>query len=54
MGSVSSKHNIVADKVSEDDSESYSLIDIHAPTANLSVMIIFGLVGVSTGCTDTA
>ena len=46
MGSGSSKHNIVADKVSEDYSESINLINIHAPTANLGVMIICGLVGV--------
>ena len=46
MGSESSKRNIVADKVSEDDSESYNLINIHAPTANLGVVIICGLVGV--------
>ena len=46
MGSGSSKRNIVADKVSEDDSESYNLINIHAPTANLGVMIICGLVAV--------
>ena len=46
MGSESSKRNIVADKVSEDDSESYNLINIHAPTANLGVIIICGLVGV--------
>ena len=46
MGSGSSKRNIVADKVSEDDSESYNLINIHTPTANLGVMIICGLVGV--------
>ena len=45
MGSLTSKRNIVADKVSEDDSENYNLINIHAPTANLGVMIIFGLVG---------
>ena len=46
MGSLSSKRNIVADKVSEDDSENYNLINIHAPTANLGVMIICSLVGV--------
>ena len=46
MGSESSKRNIVVDKVSEDDSDSYNLIKIHAPTANLGVIIFCGLVGV--------
>ena len=46
MGSLSSKRNIVADKVSEDDSENYNLINLPAPTANLGVRIICGLVGV--------
>ena len=46
MGSASSKRNIVADKFSEDDLASYNLINIHAPTANLGVMVICGLVGV--------
>ena len=46
MGSKSSKRNIVADKVTEDDSDSYNFINIHAPTTNLGIVIICGLVGV--------
>ena len=44
MGSQASNKNIVADTMSEDDSESYNYINIHAPTANLGISIIFGLV----------
>ena len=46
MGSESSKRNIIADKVAEDESESYNLINIHGPTAKLGIVIICGLVGV--------
>ena len=44
MGSQTSKRNTVADSLTEDDSESYNLVNIHAPTANLGISIIFGLV----------
>ena len=44
MGSQTSKKNIVADSMTEDDSESYNLVNIHAPTANLGISIIFGFV----------
>ena len=44
MGSQTSKRNIVADSLTEDDSESYNLVNIQAPTANLGISIIFGLV----------
>ena len=30
--------------MTEDDSESYNLVNIHAPTANLEISIVFGLV----------
>ena len=39
MGSQTSKKNIVADTMTEDDS-----VNIHAPTANLGISITFGLV----------
>ena len=44
MGSQTSKKNIVTDSMTEDDSESYNLVNIHAPTANLGISIVFGLV----------
>ena len=44
MGSKTSKRNIVTDNMTEDDSESYNLVNIHAPTANLGISITFGLV----------
>ena len=44
MGSQTSKKNIVADSRTEDDSESYYLVNIHAPTVNLGISIVFGLV----------
>ena len=45
MGSQTSKRNIVADSLTKDDSESYNLVNIHAPTANIGISIICGLVG---------
>ena len=44
MGSQTSKKNIVTDNMTEDDSESYNLVNIHAPTANLGFSIVVGLV----------
>ena len=44
MGSKSSKKNLVTDNMVEDDSESYNLVNIHAPTANLGFSIVGGLV----------
>ena len=44
MGSQTSKKNIVTDSMVEDDSESYNLVNIHAPTANLGFSIVGGLV----------
>ena len=44
MGPNLSKKNIVADSMVEDDSESYNLVNIHAPTANLGFSIVGGLV----------
>ena len=44
MGSQTSKKNIVTDDMTEDDSESYNLVNIHAPTANLGISILCGLV----------
>ena len=44
MGAKSSKKNIVTDSMVEDDSESYNLVNIHAPTANLGFSIVGGLV----------
>ena len=43
MGSQSSKKNVVTD-MTEHDSESYNLINIHAPTANLGFSLVLGLV----------
>ena len=40
MGASSSKKNIVADSMTEDDSESYNLINIHAPTASIGISIV--------------
>ena len=45
MGGKSSK-NVVADTVSEDDSQSYNLINVHTPTANMGITVFFCLVGV--------
>ena len=45
MGAKTSK-NIVADTMSEDDSQSYNLINVHTPTANMGVTVFFCLVGV--------
>ena len=42
----SSKKNVVADTMVEDDSESYNLINIHTPTANIGLTVFFCLVGV--------
>ena len=42
----SSKKNIVADTMVEDDSESYNLINIHTPTANIGLTVFICLVGV--------
>ena len=44
MGSQTSKKNIVADSRTEDDSESYYLVNIHAPTVSLGISIVFGFV----------
>ena len=44
MGSQTSKKNVVTDNMTEDDSESYNLINIHAPTANLGFSLALGLV----------
>ena len=44
MGSQSSKKNVVTDSMTEDDSGSYNLINIHAPTANLGFSLVLGLV----------
>ena len=46
MGAKSSKKNIVADTMVEDDSESYNLINIYTPTANIGISVICCLVGV--------
>ena len=46
MGAKSSKKNIVADTMVEDDSESYNLINIHTPTANIGLTVFICLVGV--------
>ena len=46
MGAKSSKKNIVADTMVEDDSESYNLINIHTPTAGMGISILCVLVGV--------
>ena len=46
MGAKSSKKNIVADTMVEDDSESYNLINIHTPTANIGITVFCCLVGV--------
>ena len=40
MGAQSSKKNIVTDSMTEDDSESYNLINIHTPTANIGISVI--------------
>ena len=40
MGASTSKKNIVADSMVEDDSESYNLINIHAPTAGIGISIV--------------
>ena len=45
MGAKTSK-NVVADTVSEDDSQSYNLINVHTPTANMGITVFFCLVGV--------
>ena len=45
MGAKSSK-NIVSDTMTEDDSQSYNLINIHTPTANIGITVFFCLVGV--------
>ena len=37
MGAQTSKKNIVTDSMTEDDSESYNLINIHTPTANIGI-----------------
>ena len=44
MGSQTCKKIIVADTMTKDDWESYNLVNIHAPTANIGISIIFGLV----------
>ena len=46
MGAKSSKKNIVTDTMVEDDSESYNLINIHTPTANIGITVFCCLVGV--------
>ena len=46
MGAKSSKRNIVADTMMEDDSESYNLINIHTPTLNIGITVFCVLVGV--------
>ena len=46
MGAKSSKKNIVADTMVEDDSESYNLINIHTPNANIGITVFCCLVGV--------
>ena len=46
MGAKSFKKNIVADTMVEDDSESYNLINIHTPTANIGISVFCCLVGV--------
>ena len=46
MGAKSSKKNIVADTMVEDDSESYNLINIHTPTASIGLTVFVCLVGV--------
>ena len=46
MGAKSSKKNIVADTMVEDDSESYNLINIHTPNAGMGISILCVLVGV--------
>ena len=46
MGAKSSKKNVVADTMIEDDSESYNLINIHTPTASIGITVFFCLVGV--------
>ena len=45
MGAKTSK-NIVSDTMTEDDSQSYNLINVHTPTANMGVTVFFCLVGV--------
>ena len=45
MGGKSSK-NVVADTVSEDESQSYNLINVHTPTASMGITVFFCLVGV--------
>ena len=45
MGAKTSK-NIVSDTMTEDDSQSYNLINIHTPTANIGITVFFCLVGV--------
>ena len=39
-----SKRNIVTDSMTEENSESYNLINVHAPTANLGFSLVLGLV----------
>ena len=46
MGAKSSKKNIVADTMVEDDSESYNLINIHTPTANIGITVFCVVIGV--------
>ena len=46
MGAQSSKKNVVADTMVEDDSQSYNLINIHTPTASIGITVFFCLVGV--------
>ena len=45
MGAKSSKKDIVADTMVEDDSESYNLINIHTPTARMGISVLCVLVG---------
>ena len=40
MGSQTSKKNNVTDSMTEDDSESYKLVNIHTPTADLGFYIV--------------
>ena len=45
MGAKTSK-NIVSDTMTEDDSQSYNLINIHTLTAKIGITVFFCLVGV--------
>ena len=46
MGPQSSKENVVTENMIQDESESFNVVNIHSPTANLGLSVLFGLVAV--------